>query len=583
MTQIDIKRFAIKFGGESGQGINSLGEILAKALKNSGYKIFGYREYPSLIRGGYASYQIDIGNNKLDSSSQFCDILVCSSRRSIYQYLRDLRPHGLLIHTLTAVSFKTEDQEFISQNSIQVKYVDALTLAKQEDGNALMSNMILLGALSEIIGLDLAAVEHIVSDQFADKPKLLEIDLKCLKVGHELNIADYPLTFTKHEGWHDSKIITGNHAIALGAISAGARAYYSYPMTPASSILTYLAETSHESGMLVKQAEDEITAAQMALGSMHMGTRALTGTSGGGFDLMTETISLAGIIETPLVLILAQRPGPATGLPTWTSAGDLNLAIHAGHGEYPRIVISVSDFESAYLLTQNAFDLAEKFQTPVIILTDKQIAEGLYNIKELPQDIEINRYLIEEDEVSDKYSPKRYQFTENGISPRWLPGSNLPQYNANGDEHDETGDVNEESLNAKLIYEKRMKKLNLIMSSLPDPTLFGENDADITFIGWGSVKPVINDVRNILEQNGSRLKISYLHFDYLFPLKIELLMNILNNAKRPVLVENNYLGQLGKLITSETGYKFTEKLLKYDGRPFFIEDILNFINSSTNE
>lgn len=582
MNQIDIKRFSIKFGGESGQGINSLGEILAKALKNSGYKIFGYREYPSLIRGGYASYQIDVANDLINSSSQYCDILVCSSRRSIYQYIRDLRPNGILIHTLTAVTFKPDDQDFIKQNNIQVKYVDALTLAKQQGGNALMSNMILLGSLSEIIGLDLSAVEHIVSDQFADKPKLLEIDLKCLKVGHELNIANYPLAFIKHEGWHESKIITGNHAIALGAISAGARAYYSYPMTPASSILTYLAETSHESGMLVKQAEDEITAAQMALGSMHMGTRAFTGTSGGGFDLMTETISLAGIIETPMVLVLAQRPGPATGLPTWTSAGDLNLAIHAGHGEYPRIVISASDFESAYSLIQSAFDLAEKFQTPVIFLTEKQIAEGLYNIKDLPQDIEINRHLISKTENINNTNLKRYQFTENGISPRWLPGSDLPQYNANGDEHDEIGDVNEEALNSKLIAEKRMRKMKLITESLPEPTLYGDNDGDITFIGWGSVKPVVDDVRKILEQNNSSLKISYLHFDYLFPLRTEKLSEVLGSAKRPVLIENNYLGQLGHLIAAETGFKFNEKLLKYDGRPFFIEDILNFINSSTN-
>jgi 2-oxoglutarate ferredoxin oxidoreductase subunit alpha len=335
--------------------------------------------------------------------------------------------------------------------------------------------------------------------------------------------------------------------------------------------------------MLVKQAEDEITAAQMTLGSMHMGTRAFTGTSGGGFDLMTETISLAGIIETPLVLVLAQRPGPATGLPTWTSAGDLNLAIHAGHGEYPRIVISASDFDSAYSLIQNAFDLAEKFQTPVILLTEKQIAEGLYNVHDLPQDIEINRYLVNENELTNKSTLKRYQITENGISPRWLPGSELPQYNANGDEHDEIGDVNEESLNAKLIAEKRMKKTELIKMSLPDPILYGENDADITFIGWGSVKPVINDVRDILNQNNSGIKINYLHFDYLFPLKTELLLNVLKNSKRPVLVENNYLGQLGQLITSETGFQFSEKLLKYDGRPFFVEDILNFINSSRNE
>ena len=576
MNQLDLKRFAIKFGGESGQGINSLGEILAKALKNSGYKIFGYREYPSLIRGGYASYQIDIGNNEINSSSEFCDILVCSSRKSIYQYLRTLRANGLLIHTLTAVSFKPEDQEFINSNNIQVKYIDALTLAKNEGGNALMSNMILLGALAEIIGLNLEELKKIVSIQFASKPKLLEIDLKCLDSGYGLNIADYHLELTKFENWQNSKIITGNHGLALGAISAGVRAYFSYPMTPSSSILTYIAETSKESGMLVKQAEDEITAAQMALGAMHMGTRALTGTSGGGFDLMTETLSLAGIIETPFVVILAQRPGPATGLPTWSSGGDLNLAIHAGHGEYMRIVLAASDFTSAYELIQHAFDLSEKYQVPLIVLTEKQIAEGLYNVQDLPESPTVHQHILTATEDSTEL--KRYEFTASGVSQRWLPGSDLPQYNANGDEHDEIGDVNEESGNAKLMAEKRLKKIELIKAEFPEPIMFGDENADLTFIGWGSVKATVLDSIDILKQNNSGLSVNYLHYEYLFPLRTKKLLDLLSKSKRVVLIENNYLGQLGQLIASETGYIFKEKLLKYDGRPFFIEDVLNFIN-----
>lgn len=574
MNNLNLYRFAVKFGGESGQGINSLGEILAKSLKNSGYKIFGYREYPSLIRGGYASYQIDIGNETINSSSQYCDILICSSRRSIYQYLRSLRQGGLMIHTLTAVTFKPEEQEFIKANNLRIEYIDALKIAKDQGGNALMSNMILLGILTEVLGLDINTVKSIVSVEFADKPKLLEIDLKCLEAGYNLNIADYHLNFTKFADWQKSKIITGNHALALGSITAGVRAYYSYPMTPASSILSYLALVSGETGMLVKQAEDEITAAQMALGSMHMGTRALTGTSGGGFDLMTETVSLAGIIETPFVIVLAQRPGPATGLPTWTSAGDLNLAINAGHGEYPRLVLAASDFASAYSLIQSAFDLAEKFQIPVIILTEKQIAEGLYNVAELPQMLPINRYLTKE---SAKEDLKRYEFTSDGISPRWLPGDNLPPYNANGDEHDEIGDVNEESWNAKTIADKRMKKTALLTQALPDPVLYGPDEADVTFIGWGSIKSVMEDIISILEQNKHPLKINYLHLDYIYPLKTEKLLPVLNSAKRIVLIENNYLGQLGELISAKTGFQFQEKLLKYDGRPFFIEDILNFL------
>jgi len=597
---MNIKRFSIKFAGESGQGINSLGEIIAKTLKNSGYKIFGYREYPSLIRGGYASYQIDIGNEKINASSQYCDILVCSSRKSIYQYLRDLRPGGLLIHTLTAVTFKPDEQNFISDNNLQIKYIDALSMAKEQGGNALMSNMILLGIIIEVLGLDLEIVKEMVRHEFADKPKLLEIDLKCLDAGYKLDLANYSLDLQKHENWQQSKIVTGSHGVSLGAINAGVRAYFSYPMTPASPMLSYLADTSHDSKMLIKQAEDEITAAQMTLGAMHMGTRALTGTSGGGFDLMTETLSLAGIIETPFVIVLAQRPGPATGLPTWTSTGDLNLAIHAGHGEYPRLVVAVSDFESGYTLIQEAFNYAEKFQIPVIVLTEKQIAEGLYNVSELPETIEIQRHLLGADnlesrpqdnsEVRDeagqgfKEQPdntadlKRYAFTENGVSPRWLPGSDLPQYNANGDEHDEIGDVNEEAENARLIAEKRMKKLDILLADLPDPQLIGPENADITFIGWGSPRATIEDTISILGQNGNLTTINYLHFDYIYPLKTEKLQRVLETAKKVILIENNYLGQLGELITSKTGYKFENKLLKYDGRPFFIEDILNYLN-----
>lgn len=575
---MNINRFTIKFAGESGQGINSLGEITARALKNSGYKIFGYREYPSLIRGGYASYQIDIGNDNVNSSSQFCNILVCLSRKSVYQYLHDLHQDGLLIHTLSSLTFKPEDQEFIKANSIDIKYIDALTMAKEQGGTALMSNMILLGIIAEVLGLDIEILNEIVKIEFADKPKLLEIDLKCLDAGYKLNLADYHLELQKHADWNQSKIITGNHGLSLGAVSAGVRAYFSYPMTPASSILTYLAETSHETGMLVKQAEDEITAAQMALGAMHMGTRSLTGTSGGGFDLMTETFSLSGIIETPFVVVLAQRPGPATGLPTWTSSGDLNLAIHAGHGEYPRLVIAASDFESCYRLIQEAFNLSEKFQIPVVVLTEKQIAEGLYNVKQLPQSPQIERHLLSDADAGSG-DLKRYEFTESGVSPRWLPGSDAAQYNANGDEHDEIGDVNEEAENAKLMAEKRMKKLDSLLSVLPEPQLIGTENADITFIGWGSPKSAIEDAINILEHNQSNVSINYLHFEYIYPLRTERLKHVLSSSKKVVLIENNYMGQLGELITAKTGYIFENKLLKYDGRPFFIEDILNYVTT----
>lgn len=578
---MNTNRFTIKFAGESGQGINSLGEIIAKALKNSGYKIFGYREYPSLIRGGHASYQIDVAGDEINSSSRYCDVLVCLSRKSIYQYLQDVKQNGILIHSFTTVSFKSHEAEIIKNKNMQVKYINALDLAKQQGGNVLMANMVLLGIITEILGLNLDIVNEIVKKEFASKPKLLEIDIKCLKAGYDINLADRHLVFNKHTNWENSKIITGNYGISLGAINAGVRAYFSYPMTPASSILTYLAKTSHKTNILIKQAEDEITAVQMSLGAMHMGTRALTGTSGGGFDLMSETISLAGIIETPLVIVLAQRPGPATGLPTWTSSGDLDVALYAGHGEYPRIILAISDLESAYTLTSEAFNLAEKYQVPVILLTEKQIAEGLYNVNSLPELKPIERHLLTnkiaiEKELGTK-SLNRYQFTEDGISYRWIPGENLPPYNANGDEHDEIGDVNEEAENTKLIMEKRMKKTESILKEFPEPILYGSEHADITFIGWGSLKSTILDVIDILDKNNSDTKINYLHYEYIYPLKTEKFLEVSKNTKRIILVENNYTGQLGDLITMKTGHVFKDKLLKYDGRPFFIEDILDYL------
>lgn len=578
---MNTNRFTIKFAGESGQGINSLGEIIAKALKNSGYKIFGYREYPSLIRGGHASYQIDVAGDEINSSSRYCDVLVCLSRKSIYQYLQDVKQNGILIHSFTTVSFKSHEAEIIKNKNMQVKYINALDLAKQQGGNALMANMVLLGIITEILGLNLDIVNEIVKKEFASKPKLLEIDIKCLKAGYDINLADRHLVFNKHTNWENSKIITGNYGISLGAINAGVRAYFSYPMTPASSILTYLAKTSHKTNILIKQAEDEITAVQMSLGAMHMGTRALTGTSGGGFDLMSETISLAGIIETPLVIVLAQRPGPATGLPTWTSSGDLDVALYAGHGEYPRIILAISDLESAYTLTSEAFNLAEKYQVPVILLTEKQIAEGLYNVNTLPELKPIERHLLTsqiatEKEIDTK-SLTRYQFTESGMSYRWIPGQDLPPYNANGDEHDEIGDVNEEAENTKLIMEKRMKKTESILKEFPEPILYGPEHADITFIAWGSPKSTILDVIDILNKNNNDTKINYLHYEYIYPLKTEKFLEVSKNTKRIILVENNYTGQLGDLITMKTGHVFKEKLLKYDGRPFFIEDILDYL------
>jgi len=438
--------------------------------------------------------------------------------------------------------------------------------------------------LWKILGLSLEVVNSRLIEQFQEKPALIDLNVKCLQIGY--NFLD--LTLTDLPDWLSDKniqnlntenlLVDGNTALSLGAIHCGVRAYYAYPMSPASSILSFLAKTAHQTGIVVKQAEDEITAAQMALGSMHVGTRAFTATSGGGFDLMTETVSLAAMIETPMVVVVAQRPGPATGLPTWTAQADLNLAIYSSHGEFAKIVLACSDPASAYTAIQQAFNLAEKFQCPVIVLTEKTIAESKTTVANfLEKTIPIDRGLINLDEETNLKPSDRYALTDTGVSKRWLPGQSRVIYLANGDEHQEDGSLDETERVADMIW-KRVKKLKAIADNLPEPEIFGpEGGANISFVGWGSSKNVVLDV-----MNNSRVKINYLHFTYLWPLKTNKLLDFFKKNKNVHLIEDNATGQLGQLITQQTGLNFIGKLLKWNGRPFYVEDVLDYVDKYTN-
>jgi len=565
-------RYTIKISGESGQGINSVGEIIASSLKNAGYYIFGYREYPSLIRGGYASYQIDFSDHKINSSCSMCDFLICLDRKSVHAYLTSVVENGVLLHTASKLILSKEESDYIADKGIHIEYVDAYQLARDIGGGSIIANMIMTGICWGYLGLEYKYLEEEVRRKFGDKPEFLEADLKGIEGGYtyKTQAPNCKLKLSPSKSRKDSKILTGNMAIGFGAISAGVRAYYAYPMTPASSILTFLADNYKETGMVVKQAEDEITAANMALGSMYAGTRSFTSTSGGGFDLMTETLSLAGITEVPFVVVIAQRPGPATGLPTWTAQGDLNLAVYSGHGEFPRCVISVSDVESAYLQIQNAFNISEELQIPVLIMTDKQVAESLFNVDELPNAIPIKRGLAKGDSI-DETKP-RYLDSDTGVSPRWVPGTSKLTYLSNSDEHNELGEVTEKSGGAKMMINKRLRKEVALKELVPEPKYYGPHNPKKVLVGWGSVKNTVLDVLNEFSSSDT----GYLHFDFVFPLATSKLLE-LNEKSELVLIENNATAQLGKLIKGETGIDIKKKFLKYDGRPFFIEDILDIL------
>jgi len=572
-------RFVIKVTGESGMGVNSVGEILAKSLKNSGMYVFAYREYPSLIKGGYASYQLDISDKKINSSSSECDILLSFSRLSLHKYLKSLRKGGTVIHSVIKVIFTQEENEIIANRELTVVYVPAREMAITIGGNKIMANTVMLGAVWQAMNLDLSKLKQMIESQFANKPNVIPGNIKCLEAGFIQNLGDISksnLGLGKTDNFTDDLLLTGNHAISLGAVSAGVRAFYAYPMTPSSSILSYLSTITHETGMLVKQIEDEISVANMAIGSMFAGARTMIATAGGGFDLMTETVSLSAITETPFMCVIAQRPGPATGLPTWTSSSDLNIAVYAGHGEYTRLVLAASDIESCYLLTQVGLNFAEKYQIPVLLLTEKQIAESFFQVDKMPEAIEIQRHIISDQEAQNVKSEDRFAVTESGISPRWLPGQSESVYKANSDEHTGDGSLTEEADLAWAMYNKRLRKEDTLLQELPEPIVYGDSNPDISFVGWGSVKNTILDVIDCLSEFTDK-KIAYIHYEYVYPIKTKAFKDFAKNSKRLVLIENNATGQLGQIITAKTEIPFWEKLLKCDGRPFFIEDIIEFI------
>ena len=572
------KRLVIKLAGAAGQGIKTAGLIIAKALKRAGYMTFGYTEYPSLIRGGHNVYQIEVYDEVKSSVSSETDILLALDQASIEKHYLEMTNTGAIIYDENAVIISAEVKEKLLQKNVAIYPIKLTDEAKNAGGNVLMKNTVALGCLWKVLRLELSQIKPLIEETYDKSKEMIETNIKCLEAGFN-NIKlqnDFAINLTSKEIFKDNIFITGNEAIALGAISAGVRLYVSYPMTPASSILSYLAEEGPKYGMIVKQTEDEITAATMAIGAAHGGTRVMCGTSGGGFDLMTEALSLSGMTEIPFVCVIAQRPGPATGAPTMTAQGDLNLAIFAGHGEFPRIVISLSDPSDAFYLTSKALNLAERYQTPVLILTDKYLAESNFSIPKFDiSKVEIDRgkILTEGDD-----SKLRFDYTEDGISPRWFPGDKIATFLANSDEHSPKGYSTEDNSEIEKMMQKRMLKEKTILNALPEPEITGDSKtADLSIISWGSNKQVIKDVISDLEKTGKTFAV--LHLTYMWPLKTEKLSQFIKDAKKSVVIELNATGQLAELIKRQTGLDVGQKILKHDGRPFIFEELMLKISS----
>jgi len=574
-----MSRVSIKIVGAQGQGVNSVGEMCAKGLKRAGYCVFGEREYMSVIKNGHSSYQLDISNSHIRSAQEKVDILVTFNHHGIKRNLKDLKEGGILIH-------QTPQWKFEEEPNCKIIYLPTEEILKKLNAKPVLGNVLITSVVWSLLGRSADELKEMVKEKFGHKKDLLALNLMCIDEGSEfLKVKSEELKVKSvslpepDDRWKSQLLITGSQAMGLGAIRAGCRALFGYPMTPASPLLTFLADVQSESKMLVKQAEDEITAVQMMVGAMHAGTRAMTATSGGGYDLMTETISLCGISETPAVIVLAQRPGPGTGLPTWTAQGDLLMAVSAGHGEFPRLVMSVSDAEGSFSLMMDAFNYAEEFQIPVTVLTEKQIAESLFTTEVTGNRLEVRRgRLVEGDglkllRATDRYDPD----APDGVSARWIPGSDAPTYCAQSYEHSPDGSFDESAENTVAQTKKRMNKMKALKKALPGPEVYRmesgklkvesdfAGDCDVLVVSWGSNKNPILDAIEAIKAIEER-SVCYLHYTYLWPLKTEKLKELAAKAKKTILVEGNVQGQLGMLIKQECGLEFDERQLKIDGR-----------------
>lgn len=549
--------YNILVGGAAGQGIDTTAANLEMLLKKAGYYVFTMRDFMSRVRGGHNFSIIRFGNEPIFSHSAKLDGIIALDDDTVEIHKEELNKDGFI---LCDTKLKTGNEKAIKLN------MDSMA---KELGNSKVSGSIAIGAILKIFGIGLDHVDetmkHLVKEAY------LEMNLKAVRIGYE----SVGTRFKSLEGTTgDYMILSGSKAVGLGALAAGLKFYSAYPMSPSTAVMEFLASKSVEAGIVVEQAEDEIAGINMAIGASFAGARAMTGTSGGGFCLKVEALGLSGIAEIPLVVIDVQRPGPATGLPTRTEQSDLKFVISAAQGEFPRMVIALRNHTDAFYQTIRAFDLAERYQIPVIILSDQYLGDSTATVE--PYDLS-NIHVAEP--CQDNYSEGeylRYKITEDGISPRLIPGKTKNLVSADSDEHDERGFIIESSEERIQMMDKRMRKLDKLMEELQEPEFIGGESFDTLLVGWGSTYGPIREAVGVLNEKEPG-KYGALIFGDVFPLPKKLLIEKATQAKQLINIEQNATGQLGGLIREQTGIVFDRSILKYDGRQISGEEIVERI------
>ncbi len=554
--------------GAAGQGIKTVEQFLTHALFQDGYNVATTKEYMSRVRGGTNSTEIRISSNRVSAFVDRIDIFIPLNKTAIARQRKRITSDTIIIGEPENIS---NEIDLAKHKVIEVSW----SKIAEEIGNKIYSNVIAAGLIAELFNLDKEIGRKYLRDRFASKgEEIIENNFKAFNKGCEIAdeiIKEKGLKIAIKKDPKNSKMsmYDGASVVGMGAIAGGCNFICSYPMSPSTGVLIFLAKHSDEFEILVEQAEDEIAAINAGLGAAYAGARALVSTSGGGFALMGEGISLSGMIETPIVIHVAQRPGPATGLPTRTEQGDLELVLYSGHGDFPRIILAPGSLEDAFSVTQKAFNMAEKYQTPVIILTDQFFMDLYYNFS--PPDI--SQFTIENTVVKTTKDYQRYKLTKDGISPRGIPGFGEGLVRADSDEHDEDGFITEDLDGVRIkMVEKRFNKLAEITKNVIPPDLLGSKDYKTLVIGWGSTYTAIKEA---IETIG-RDDIGFLYFKQVYPLHPDT-RKWLKKAEKLIIVENNVTSQFGKLIHLFADIKIKNKILKFNGMPFSVEELIEKI------
>ncbi len=564
MTTMDLDRaISIVLCGAAGQGVQTVEQVLMQILQRAGYHVWSSSEFMSRIRGGSNSTEIRVAGHPVKAFVDRIDLLVAFHGEAI-------RHLGKRISAETVI-LGEEDNIRPGAADGHVTLPVPLTEIAVEAGNRIYANTVAVGVLAGVLEVDSALVGDYIEHVFAGRSEeIIQGNLTAARRGYEIGhgflaSGKVSISIPRDASVRDNLLLSGTEAVGLGAIAGGCNFISSYPMSPATGVLTYLAQQADALGLVAEQAEDEISAINMALGASYAGARAMVTTAGGGFALMEEGLSLAGAAELPVVIHLAQRPGPATGMPTRTEQGDLLMALYAGHGEFPRIILAPGDAQDAFYLTQRAFNLAEKHQSPVFILTDQYLVDSSYSVPSLdPELVPMERHIVE---TSADY--RRYLVTESGCSPRGVPGFGSGLAVADSHEHDEWGHMTEDMGVRVAMVDKRLRKAKGILEDSIPPELYGPKDHRILVIGWGSTSPAI---REALERLG-RDDMAFLHLKQVYPIPPQA-KALMRNAAKTVVVENNATGQLATLIQSTWGIQVDASIRQYDGMPFAVETIV---------